>query len=53
MARKKKKMKLRVSKREPLSVRETEVCSLIAKDYSNDAISKKLGISLVTVQRAH
>jgi DNA-binding NarL/FixJ family response regulator len=44
------KVKLPTTSREPLTLRETEVCSLIAKDLDNVAIGKELGISVETVK---
>ena len=50
MAKKKAKVDLPTIKRDPLTLRETEVCSLISKDLDNKAIGKSLGISVETVK---
>ena len=50
MAKKKSKSELPTAKREPLTMRETEVCSLISTDMDNKAIGKRLGISVETVK---
>ena len=52
MAKKKakSKTKLPTSLRDPLTMRETEVCALIAQDMDNNAIGKELGISVETVK---
>jgi DNA-binding NarL/FixJ family response regulator len=47
---KKSKIELPTAKREPLTLRETEVTSLIAKDLDNKMIGKALGISVETVK---
>lgn len=59
MAKKKEKQKNRgpkspgglpTEKREPLTLRETEVVFLIARDLDNRAIGETLGISIETVK---
>lgn len=50
MAKKKTKTELPSAKREPLTMRETEVCFLISGDMDNKSIGKKLGISVETVK---
>jgi DNA-binding NarL/FixJ family response regulator len=52
MAKKKAKTKAKLptANRDPLTMRETEVCSLIAQDMDNIAIGKELGISVETVK---
>jgi DNA-binding NarL/FixJ family response regulator len=44
------KIELPNSKREPLTMRETEIVSLIATDMDNKAIGKALKISVETVK---
>ena len=50
MAKKKTKTILPTTKREPMTMRETEICFLIAKDMDNRTIGQTLGISVETVK---
>jgi DNA-binding NarL/FixJ family response regulator len=49
-AKVKMKVKLPTTKREPLTMRETEVAALIAQDFGNIEIGSALGISPETVK---